>query len=350
MRQRCVRRARSLVAYWDGGDFVIENFLTGNQTAISPLVAHLLARLDAFRPAAEARAIFRDVPGGEDLFDALLARGLLVVEGSRLDEREGLLESTWRWSREAPFYHFASRRVSFLEGSVQAEALARLARTEPPPSPYKTCGPLSVRFPPSFDRSGELWRTLLERRTRRSLSGEPVTLDELATILGWTWGQTRALADPNLGPYFLRTSPSGGARQPIEAYPVVLRVDGLAPGVYHYSVKEHGLELLRPGSLEDEIVSLCGNQSWVRNAAAVVFMTAVLERTTWKYRHAHAYRVLHLDAGHLGQTFHLVCTRLGLAPLTFAAFSAEHAETVLGVDGMREIVVYAAAVGQHTRK
>jgi nitroreductase len=48
-------------------------------------------------------------------------------------------------------------------------------------------------------------------------------------------------------------------------------------------------------------------------------MTAILERTMWKYALSHAYRVIFLDAGHLGQTFHLVCTKLGLAPFTTAA-------------------------------
>jgi hypothetical protein len=52
-----------------------------------------------------------------------------------------------------------------------------------------------------------------------------------------------------------------------------------------------------------------------------------------------------LDAGHLGQTFHLVCTSLGLGPFTFAATRNPAVEQALGIDGVNEIVLYTAAVG-----
>ena len=65
----------------------------------------------------------------------------------------------------------------------------------------------------------------------------------------------------------------------------------------------------------------------------------------WKYEHAHALRVLLLDAGHLGQTFHLVCTALGLGPFTSAAFNALQVTEELGLDGIQEVAIYAAAVG-----
>jgi SagB-type dehydrogenase family enzyme len=77
-------------------------------------------------------------------------------------------------------------------------------------------------------------------------------------------------------------------------------------------------------------------------------MTAVIERSSWKYRHSHAYRVLYLDAGHLGQTFQLVCTYLGLGPCTFAATHNRLIERELGLDGVSEIVIYTAAVGVPT--
>src|SRR5687767_3857418 len=90
-------------------------------------------------------------------------------------------------------------------------------------------------------------------------------------------------------------------------------------GLYHYSVKRNALEYLRPAPPADRVVSLLAHQPWVRDAPVVFFVTALVERSMWKYQHAHAYRVLLLDAGHLGQTFHLVCTHLGLAPFTSSA-------------------------------
>jgi SagB-type dehydrogenase family enzyme len=170
----------------------------------------------------------------------------------------------------------------------------------------------------------------------------------LAAVLLWTWGKTHVLHHPVVGPIVLKTSPSGGARHPTEVYPVVLRVAGLEPGIYHYSVQWHALELVRAGAgmFEELVVAMCAEQRWVRDAAVVLILTAQIERSMWKYPHAHAYRVLLLDAGHLGQTFQLVCTALGLAPFTSAAMDDELVERELGLDGVAEVPVYAAAFGR----
>jgi SagB-type dehydrogenase family enzyme len=71
----------------------------------------------------------------------------------------------------------------------------------------------------------------------------------------------------------------------------------------------------------------------------------VFPRTMWKYQHARAYRVVLLDAGHLCQTFCLVATWLGLAPFCTAALKDTLIEKDLGVDGIRESVLYIAGVG-----
>jgi SagB-type dehydrogenase family enzyme len=51
-------------------------------------------------------------------------------------------------------------------------------------------------------------------------------------------------------------------------------------------------------------------------------MVSRFARSFWKYRrHAKAYRNLVLDAGHLSQTFYLVCTALGLGPFFTTAIN-----------------------------
>jgi SagB-type dehydrogenase family enzyme len=153
-----------------------------------------------------------------------------------------------------------------------------------------------------------------------------------------------------LGEYLFKASPSGGARHPIEVYPVILRVEGVEPGVYHYSVERHALERIGDVPQAAELVHLCGGQQWIADAAVVFFMTAVVTRSMWKYASSHAYRVVLLDAGHLGQTFHLVCTNIGLAPFTTAAVRGTEIEALVGLDGVSEIVVYAAASGRPTEE
>jgi SagB-type dehydrogenase family enzyme len=143
----------------------------------------------------------------------------------------------------------------------------------------------------------------------------------------------------------MKTSPSGGCRHPIEVYPIVNKVEGVTRGIYHYSVRKHGLSLIKPGNFEEEIVHYCSGQTWFRNVAVLFVMTAILARSMWRYRNSRAYRVLQIDAGHLGQTFCLVCTSLKLGPLTTAALQDSFLETDLDIDGLTEVVIYAAAVG-----
>src|SRR5215211_6302169 len=120
----------------------------------------------------------------------------------------------------------------------------------------------------------------------------------------------------------------------------------------HYSPARHRLTQLRSASANDlatEAVAWFANQPWLSDAAVVFLMTSVLARSMWKYRHPHAYRVLLLDAGHLGQTFHLVCTALGLGPFTSSGLRESTIEKVLGSDGITEIPIYAAATGRVSR-
>ena len=78
-------------------------------------------------------------------------------------------------------------------------------------------------------------------------------------------------------------------------------------------------------------------------------MTAVFARAMWKYPHPRAYRVVLLDAGHLGQTFCLTATRLGLAPFSTAALADTLIERDLGIDGISESVIYVTGVGEPAR-
>src|SRR5262249_34684959 len=139
-----------------------------------------------------------------------------------------------------------------------------------------------------------------------------------------------------------------GARHPAEVYVVALDVDGLTPGLYHYNHVDHTLEQLRTGTtakLRAEVLSHTLGQAHVGSAGAVCFMTAVFPRSSYKYHTSRAYRIVTLDTGHVGQTFCLVATWLGLAPFTTAAVADTDIERALGIDGVNESVMYVAGVG-----
>lgn len=344
---RRLRRAGSLVACWDEGQLTLINYLNGTVTTVSPLLLTVLDRLTDYVPRQELERRLLPVPQARTLIRRLVEQRVLIEEGSALDRRDAKLARVWAWGAAARFFHFSTQRVPYEEDPFRGRArLAAHARRVPPPSPYREIDGPRFMLPGAFhDGSGEFWKTLRARRTLRRCRRVPLSLNTLGQVLLWTWGQTHCIANPALGPYLLKTSPSGGARHPIEVYPLVRRVRGLRPGLYHYSVRQHALTYMRPALSGKQIVDLLAHQPWVRDAAVVFFMTAVVERSMWKYRHDHAYRVLLLDAGHLGQTFHLVCTKLGLAPFTSSAKSDIGIERYLGIDGISEISLYAAATG-----
>ena len=122
-------------------------------------------------------------------------------------------------------------------------------------------------------------------------------------------------------------------------------VDGLAPGVYHYGSGDHQLVAIKKGLSKSALRSLLGDQPYFADAGAVVVMSAVFARSMWKYPSPRAYRSILLDAGHLGQTFCLVATALGLAPFSTMAFRERDLDAVLGIDGVNESAMYIVGVG-----
>jgi SagB-type dehydrogenase family enzyme len=346
-----LRLARSLVCFWHGRELVVQNYLSNRRTALPPELVAAVSGLDTFTDRAHVAERLAIGQSADALITQLLDQDVLVAEGSPMAKRDERLERNWRWGPEARFFHFSTQAVRFeYDAETERQRLTRQRELEPPPPPYKHVSADGLPLPDTLAREGALWDALRNRRTLRQFRREPISRDEFATVLQWTWGKTHELEGPLLGRSVLKTSPSGGARHTIEVYPLVLRVDDIPPGVHHYSVARNDLELLRGGDFEQLAVELCGAQGWVQDAAALFFMTSVIERSAWKYRHAHAYRVLHLDAGHLGQTFHLVCTELGLAPFTTTATDAARIEQELGLDGISEIAVYTAATGYPARR
>lgn len=146
-----------------------------------------------------------------------------------------------------------------------------------------------------------------------------------------------------------KNSPSGGGLHPIDAYVLVQRVEGLAPGLYHYHCVKHALEPL--AELTQEAASAAGHelvagQPWFANAPALVLMAARFQRNFWKYRnHAKSWKVIQLDAGHLSQTLYLSATELGYGAYVTGAINDRCAERLFGLDGLATGAVAVCGFG-----
>lgn len=141
-----------------------------------------------------------------------------------------------------------------------------------------------------------------------------------------------------------RTYPSGGGLYPLEIYPVLQRVEGIPDGIYHYDPFAHELEELRTGNFHGEFAAMTFGQNMLAAANVILFITAVFERSMWKYGQR-GYRYVWIEAGHLGQNLYLVAGALGLGPVALGGFFDAEANALLGVGGAEE-TIYAVCVGQ----
>jgi SagB-type dehydrogenase family enzyme len=341
------RRAPHLVLYWDSGKLNFHNYATGDRIEAEPLACVILAFFHHWR---KVEGLFRRLNDYEpqSLRTAVqqLARLGLLERARRPVQRAGRLEPWSDWNPAAGFFHFSTKDLRYAQDAELEERHFEIrARRVPAPSSVKRYPRAPQVRLPRARRGGQFAEVLLARRTWRCFSRRPVTLEQLSTLLELTGGVQRWIDVAPLGRLALKTSPSGGARHPIELYVLALRVKGLPRGLYHYAADRHRLERLRRGASARELVRWVGGQRWAGGAAALVLMTAVLPRSQWKYQFPRAYRVVLADAGHLCQTFCLVATWLGLAPFCTMALADSQIERALGIDGVREAILYAAGVG-----
>jgi putative peptide maturation dehydrogenase len=221
-----------------------------------------------------------------------------------------------------------------------------------PPDPFFAVDePLATVDLPLVSRDGALYSLLAGRKTTRGYDrAQSMTVDELAVALYMVWGCHGTA--PILGDLFClkRTSPSGGCLHPVEVYPLVSGVDGVDPGLYHYNVRDHSLEMLE-AIPEREAVELaasfvCG-QAYFGSAHVTFVMTARFPRNHWKYpKQQKAYPVILMDAAHLSQTLYLVAGDLGLGAFVTAAINGLLIEERLGIDGITEGAVAVAGCGR----
>jgi SagB-type dehydrogenase family enzyme len=337
------RRSPGAVIYWIGSQAVCFIWQSGERIPISIQVAGVLEELTGWTSAPELRD--RISPGGNLTTVEETIRLLLTL---RLIEQEGEQAGPdWaEWSPEAAFFHFATKNGVFPEDlGARDRELVEKAVHHPPPVPTKHVEGPRIRLHSAVLPPADLPATLSARRTWRRFAEQPVPAAALGALLDATFGVQRRAMVPDQGPVILRTSPSGGSRHPIEAYLLAWNVDGLAPGVYHYDSGTMELVDRQRTIAASDIAPLLAHQTYFARAAAAVIMCPVFARTMWRYPHSRAYRTVLIDAGHLGQTFCLLATALGLAPFTTMAFSESGLEELLGLDGVNECPIYVAGVG-----
>ncbi|MBZ5611023.1 MAG: SagB/ThcOx family dehydrogenase [Acidobacteriia bacterium] len=196
----------------------------------------------------------------------------------------------------------------------------------------------------------DLFGSLEARRSIRSYAPRPMEKRKLEQFLQAT-AQAHALVETReFGTTSLRNYPSGGARYPLEVYPLVENVQSLHKGIYYYHPFQHRLELISQDrryrtALVNSAMQRMGTEATRDGRPAVLFLvTAVFGRTAWKYRGIPLHLILQ-EVGALYQTMYLAAAALGLAACPVGAFPERAVAEILNLDSRDESEVGMFALG-----
>ncbi|MBI2022528.1 SagB/ThcOx family dehydrogenase [Candidatus Daviesbacteria bacterium] len=183
-----------------------------------------------------------------------------------------------------------------------------------------------------------LEKALRGRKSSREFSKNPISLEELSTLLYYSGG-----LKTNTPPYLAdRFYPSAGARYPLEVYLISQNTE-LPNGLYHYNLRSHGLEVLE--KWEEFNPDKYFNQEFINKAGVIFLTTAVFFRNSMKYSNR-GYRHILMEAGHLAQNFWLVSASLNLGICGVGGFTDDKLNALLEIDGISEAVLNVFVIGK----
>jgi len=200
---------------------------------------------------------------------------------------------------------------------------------------------LQIKLQTPHPRAFNIYKVIRKRESKRDFNKLNISVDEISTLLYYSAG---IINDPKDWNQSRRAYPSAGARYPLEVYAVILRADSFKPGLYHYNVKSHALELLVETNLSNEVAGITG-QEWAADTSIVFIITALTGRSTVKYGDR-AYRYCLIETGHLAQNIYMVAAVLKLKCCAVGGFVDKAVNELLDIDGENELPLYILGIGK----
>lgn len=172
---------------------------------------------------------------------------------------------------------------------------------------------------------------LEQRQSWRQPGPEPLTISQLGEFLHRS-ARVRGRRGTEHEEVSSRPYPGGGADYELEIYPLVHRVDGLAPGLYHYDPLTHGLVMVHTG--DQACHGLLLQVARKLDSAAIpdvaFLVTARIQRLTYKYESI-PYSIALKDLGALYATWYLVASAMSLAPCAVGGGDFDSLAALTGV-------------------
>jgi SagB-type dehydrogenase family enzyme len=186
----------------------------------------------------------------------------------------------------------------------------------------------NVRLPPpSLPSAATLDQVLRARHSSRVFAAEPLSLDQLATLLWAAFGINRRASGG-------RTAPSAHNWQEMDIYLAA------AEGCYRYEACAHGLALVTA----EDVRAATGRQEFVATAPLNLVYVADFARMTDASAEERSF-LAGADAGCIAQNVYLCCAAMGLATVVRGLVDRERLAGVLGLRPAQRIAL-AQSVGR----
>ncbi len=332
----------------------------GAELMADPVFVGLLGLCRDWQPWDKAATyLSRQSAGSREQADATLQS---LVEAGLLCRRDDATEAKGcrarpRWEArgwaDAFDYHWNINHIERVDyhrpvgQRTDNQMMRRYAAAEPVPNNYKDCETSNVVELSRQDLSERRGFDAVWAMPEATVRTPPLEHVELSWFARLAVGEIRKKRLVATGQHVSKTSPSGGARHPTEAYAFIHDVVGVPAGLYHYSVRNHALEELRAGDhlgfVRKHVFCHPDRPAFVPRVTWL--FTTVYERSMYRYRESFSYRVLHHDLGHVLETSGLLATSLGRP--TYRGYSMNDSKVAefLGLDDLCEGVLAFVTLG-----
>ncbi|WP_058358569.1 putative peptide maturation dehydrogenase [Xanthomonas translucens] len=259
-------------------------------------------------------------------------------------ERDATMREAYWWGPAVLAHRFGRCQGSDSVVAMEANGLTTAAglceKLGPPPAEVGERGAATARLPLPRARADDFDALLARRATCRNFdTARPLPLVAFAQLMQRVFAARVRVEADGVAAFLKKNAPSGGGLHATEAYLIVQRVHGLAPGVYHYHPVDHALEPLPAPDIALDVLArtAVAGQHWFADAPVLVVMAPRYARMYWKYRHhPKAYRALLLDIGHLSQLLYLCATQAQWGAFVTSAINEVDIEQAFGMDPLRE--------------
>ena len=194
-----------------------------------------------------------------------------------------------------------------------------------------------IDLPDPIDAGAPLTSTIMNRRSVRTWADKAMTSAQLSSLLYYSFGvKSENRTD-------LVDSTIGGDNF-LNLYLFIYRVEGIAPGIYHYNRREHNLSQIQKGDYRRAATQAALSQSVV-GQSCVCF---VLTTSTALLNHPDGDRSLRyagLEAGMIGENIYLQTEALGLGCTGIGAYFDDEVSQLINVPPEEEAITYMLATG-----